>query len=109
MVIDYLKMEEEVFSAFKGGEGQLNAKMFFDQTNRILHGRLEPGSSIGYHKHETNSEIIYILEGEGKCLIDDGEETLKAGQCHYCPKGHSHSLINNSNADLIFFAVIPEQ
>lgn len=108
MKIDYNAMEMKEFPKFKDGEGALDAKMFFDGTNRILYGKLKPGSTIGYHKHETNSEIIYILEGNGKCLIDDTEETLKAGECHYCEKGHSHSLINNSDADLIFFAVVPE-
>ncbi len=27
----------------------------------------------------------------------------------YCPKGHPHSLVNDSDADLVFFAVVPEQ
>ena len=31
------------------------------------------------------------------------------GDCHYCPKGHTHSLINNSDEDLVFFAVVPVQ
>ena len=38
-----------------------------------------------------------------------GQETLTAGDCHYCPKGHSHSLINGGGEDLVFFAVIPQQ
>lgn len=29
--------------------------------------------------------------------------------CHYCPKDESNSLINDSNEDLIFFAVIQNQ
>ena len=109
MIIPYSTMEEEHFPSFKGGEGALEAKMFFDGLNRILHGRLVPGASIGLHTHEDNSEIIYILSGTGKVLYDDGEEVVTAGQCHYCPKGHSHSLINDSDADLVFFAVVPQQ
>ena len=70
---------------------------------------LDPGSSIGYHTHGTSSEIIYILSGTGKVKYDGGEEPLEAGQCHYCPKGHSHSLINNSDGPLEFFAVVPNQ
>ena len=53
--------------------------------------------------------MIYILQGEGKALYEDREEELYAGVCHYCPKGHSHSVINNSDEDLIFFAVVPQQ
>ena len=68
---------------------------------------LEP--SIGLHTHDTSSEIIYILKGRGKVLYDGGYEEVEEGLCHYCPKGHEHSLINDSDEDLIFFAVVPEQ
>lgn len=94
---------------FKGGKGNTFARMYVDGLGKIMRGRLEAGASIGMHKHETGSEIIYILSGNGKVLYDDTEEPLRAGDCHYCPKGHSHSLINNSAAELMFFAVVPEQ
>lgn len=109
MVLGFKDMQESVKEHFKGGEGALNAKMFDDGMNKILCGRLEPGSTIGYHLHDDSSEIIYILEGKGKVVLEDGEEAVTAGDCHYCPKGISHSLVNNSDADLIFFAVVPQQ
>ena len=83
--------------------------MFFDGNNRIIFGKLPVGGSIGEHTHETNSEIIYILEGKGTVLMDGEYEDVEAGVCHYCPKGHTHSLMNNSDAPLTFFAVVPEQ
>lgn len=109
MKVDFKSMEETVLPEFKGGKKNMFAKMHVDALGKIMHGRLEPGASIGMHAHETNSEIIYILNGKGRVLYDDTEEKLEAGDCHYCPKGHSHSLINDSGNDLIFFAVIPEQ
>ena len=109
MLLNFNSMEETVIPHFQGGEGATRAKMFVDERNRILHGILPPGSSIGYHTHETSSEIVYILSGAGKVKYDDGEETVEAGQCHYCPKGHAHSLINNSDGPLEFFAVVPQQ
>lgn len=109
MLIDFSAMESAVISHFLDGEGEIHAKMQVDERNRILHGVLPPGSTIGYHTHETSSEIIYILAGTGKVKYDDGEERLKAGDCHYCPKGHGHSLINNSEGPLEFFAVVPNQ
>ena len=84
-------------------------RIYNDELGKIMKGRLIPGASIGLHTHETNSEIIYVLEGQGKVLYDGAYETLSAGSCHYCPKGHAHSLINDSTADLVFFAVVPEQ
>ena len=112
MLIDFNSMEETVMPNFLDGEGALRAKMFVDERNRILHGVLEPGCSIGCHTHDTSSEIIYILSGTGKVLCDGACEPLSAGSCHYCPKGHEHSLINDNDADgenLEFFAVVPEQ
>ncbi len=109
MIIDFKNTEPTVMPNFKGGEKSLAAKMHFDGVNRILHGVLESGATIGLHTHETNSEIIYILKGNGKVLYDGEYETVEAGMCHYCPKGHTHSLINDSDSDLEFFAVVPEQ
>ena len=77
--------------------------------NKMMQGRLPAGASIGYHKHEGNCEMIFIVKGEGKVLYDDEENPIKAGECHYCPEGHSHSLINNSDNDLEFYAVVPKQ
>ncbi len=108
MILDFPNIKEERLPRFKGGEKEYIARMFVDEYNRIMYGRLEPGASIGMHLHDTSSEAIYILQGNGKVLIDDGEERVSAGQCHYCPKGHAHSLVNDSDADLIFFAVIPQ-
>ena len=110
MVIDFSNIELSVMPHFKGGEGDTKSRIFFDGMNKIMLGCLEPGCTIGYHCHDTSSEIIYILGGQARCLYDDGEEILSSGQCHYCPKGHSHSLINASATEpLTYFAIVPEQ
>ena len=109
MIIEFDKLEETRLPQFKGGEGDTIARMREDELGKIMYGRLEPGSSIGFHKHETNSEIIYILSGTADFLYDDGTEQTRAGGCHYGPKGHSHSMINNGDVDLVFFAVVPNQ
>ena len=108
MRLDFETMPFEDFPNFKGGEKEYKAKMYFDGTTRIMHGTLEQGASIGFHKHETNSEIMFFLAGKGKVLFDDGVEYVEAGQCHFCPKGHSHSLINESEEPLVFYACVPE-
>ena len=67
MLIDFNTMEEKELEHFKGGEKSFHAKMFTDDSNKIMRGRLEPGASIGLHTHEGNNEIVFILEGTGKC------------------------------------------
>lgn len=110
MKIDFESINEETIPNFKGGEKEFNAKFFFDGLNKVMKGRLVPGASIGTHKHETNSEIMYIISGRGYAVFDGGEKIyLKAGSVHYCPKGHSHCLVNDGDDELNFFAVVPEQ
>lgn len=109
MVIDFNAMEEKRMPEFKGGVGELIARMHVDENGKIMCGKLEPGSTIGLHTHDTSSEIIYILSGKADYIYDDTTESVSAGGCHYCPKGHTHSMINNGPEDLIFLAVVPEQ
>ncbi len=109
MLIDFSNIEEQVIPGFLGGEGTFRPRMRVDELGKIMRAVLEPGSSIGLHTHETSSEIIYILKGTGKVLYDGEYIPLKAGDCHYCPKGHAHSLMNDSGEYLEFFAVVPVQ
>lgn len=109
MIIDFDKIEFEKKTEFLGGNKNFYIRSFKDELNNIMCDRLEPGASIGYHKHAAGSEIIYIIKGHGKVLYDNIEERVEEGQCHYCPKGHYHSLINDSDSDLWFFAVVTQQ
>ena len=108
MLIDFKNMEENIVANMRGGEKEVALKAFSDGMNKIMMGKLIPGASVGLHTHETNSETIYILEGNGQVLYEGEYIPLTAGDCHYCAKGKSHSLMNNSEADLRFFAVVPE-
>ncbi len=109
MLINFDQLPENVVPHMRGGEGQFVNHMHTDENNKIMHGLLAPGCSIGLHTHDTSSEIIYILSGTGKVLCDGEYEPLSAGSVHYCPKGHEHSLINDSSeGNLVFLAVIPE-
>lgn len=108
MIIDFEHIEKKTLTGFKGGQGRLTMGAFSDEHVRIMELSLEPGSSIGLHTHAGNSEIIYILSGTGKVLYDGQYETLTPGSCRYCPEGHEHSLINDSQGPLRVFAVVPE-
>ena len=108
MKIEFAKMEEKLLPNFKGGEKNLGMRMFDDGACKIMRGRLEPGASIGLHTHEGNSEIIYVLSGSGAVKYDGEMLAIESGEAHYCPEGHEHSLINNSNDEMVFFAVVPQ-
>ncbi len=109
MKIQFDDMEEKRLLAFNGGEGVFLARMRVDEYGKILKGCLRKGCSIGLHTHSTSSESIYILSGEGIAVCDGVEERLRAGDCHYCPKGSAHTLRNEGEEALTFFAVVPNQ
>ena len=109
MNIDFNEMEFSVLPNFKGGEKELMAKMFFDGKNRIMKAKLVPGASIGMHTHDGSCEVIFVTLGRGSVIMDGEKSPVYEGLCHYCPEGHSHSLVNDSSDDLEFLAVVPAQ
>lgn len=109
MILNFDNMEEQVIPNFKGGEKEFKTHMYTDDSCKIMRAALAPGASIGLHTHESNCEIIFMLKGTGTVLYEDGKEILPAGSCHYCPKGRRHSLRNESDEEIEFYAVVPEQ
>ena len=66
------------------------------------HGRALPA-----HSHPEGEEIIYILNGHGRVLIDGEIEPVKAGCAVLFPKGKVHILENLSDEEMkvaCFFA-----
>lgn len=109
MLIDFNSIPLTVVPNMRGGEKEVHLRRYQDENGKIMRGTLIPGATIGPHVHDTSSEVIYILSGTGKVLYEGEYEPLSPGACHYCPKGKGHSLINDSDGDLDFLAIIPEQ
>lgn len=59
------------------------------------------------HWHSAEDEFVYILEGEVILVTDDGEETLKAGDCAGFKSGdrNGHHLQNRSDAPAVLLEV----
>lgn len=67
---------------------------------------LGKGSEVGYHLHDEDIEIYYILSGKA-VYNDDGEEAcLSAGDVTYTPVGSSHAIKNVEDEDLVFMVII---
>jgi len=107
MKINFDEIALQNLEHFKGGEGTMAANMYVDDTARILRGVLQPGCSIGMHKHEGSSEAVYIISGTGTMLYEGTKEELSAGNVSYCPEGHSHSLVNTGSEPLVFVGFVP--
>ncbi len=69
---------------------------------------LPPGAwSSQRHWHEHEDEFVYVLRGEVVLVTDEGEETLRAGDCAGFRAGdpNGHCLQNRSRADAVIIEV----
>ena len=103
MLLDFNHMKEISVEGMNGGNGTVFAKMYMNQSGKIIVSRIAPHSSIGEHIQATSDDINYVLSGVGKAFCDGIEEELHAGVCHYCP------IINTGDEDLILFSVVSEK
>ena len=105
-MLNFAQMKWMDIPHMNGGEGIVNAAPFTDEQVKILRGVLKKGCSVGLHKHTDDCEIVYVLKGTARCLLDGVEEIVGPGQCHYCPKGSSHMVENAGEEDLQVFNVV---
>ena len=107
--IDFNSMEVDTMSNFKGGDGDIYMKMLVDGRNKFMYCTIPSGSSVGNHTHETDMEIVYVLQGEASIVFDGVEQVYTKGMAHYCQKGHGHTISNKSEEDLVTYNVVAPQ
>ena len=96
----------------RGGDGITEITNFVTPEDLNDKGRLfanitlKPGCSIGYHVHENESELFYLIKGEALYNDNGTECTLRVGDVTICPAGSGHSIANNGQEDLELCAVI---
>lgn len=101
-----------------GGKGTLSGEYAFardkaqkdEAIKEISWLTLQPGDSIGYHKHIGNEDTYVIISGQGTFKDRDGKDyPVKAGDVTIVRKGESHGLANTGKEPLVFVDVIAEQ
>src|SRR3989339_1482272 len=60
---------------------------------------LKPKEEIGIEVHSDNDQFFRIEKGEGKCIIDGNEYSLKDGVAIIVPSGANHNIINTSETE----------
>lgn len=67
---------------------------------------LEPGNyAYGYHYHEANEEVFYIISGIGTVRTPKGEITVKTGDAITFPAGPdgAHVISNGSETEKLVY------
>ena len=72
--------------------------------------KLEPGCSIGVHKHAANEETYVFISGTGIYTDTDGKTyEVAPGDMTVTSKGESHGLANNGKTPLVWVGVIAQK
>ena len=97
----------------RGGKGSVFFNHVISSEEFGDHGRLfarlvfPPGSSIGWHVHEGETEPYYIIAGEGIYTDSDGSKhVVRKGDCCIIEEGHGHCIENNGTEDLELIALV---
>ena len=96
----------------RGGNGTVELTSFATPAELNDKGRLfanitlKPGCGIGYHVHENDSELFYLMKGEVLYNDNGVEQVLTAGDVMVCPAGTGHSIANNGTETAEVIAVI---
>ncbi len=102
----------ELRERMRGGIGEIQIRNLFQQGDLKGKSRLfaeitiPVGGSIGYHQHEQEEEIFYLISGQGR--VKDGEEwkEMNVGDALVTGGGAGHAVENTGNHPLVIMAVI---
>ncbi len=67
---------------------------------------LKKNCGVGWHVHEGDGEIYYILEGEAEYDDNGTKVSLKAGDMTITSAGEGHAITNLKDEPVVFLALI---
>lgn len=112
MIKKFDDFNTELRDNMRGGDGTVIVSSFVSAEELNNKGRLfgkivlKPGCGIGYHIHETDSELFYIIKGTAVYDDNGTKTTVSAGEVTLTPAGTGHSIKNETNEDVELIALI---
>ena len=103
---------EERFE-MRGGTGSVRIEHLFEPgtemkapTRLCARLLLEPGVSIGFHRHENEEELFFIVRGSGEIDDNGSVRQVNSGDAVLTGNGAGHAVKNTGDDTLEILAVI---
>ena len=101
IVRNFLETPSEIKSIHEGKGTSKTTRVFngtdFDTPLRFIdYLEMEPGSSIGNHRHGENEEVYVVLSGSGVMVVNDERRAVKTGDVILNKPGWVHGLENTA-------------
>ena len=112
MIKRNIDMQKEVRERMRDGTGVVEIVHIYRQeelrgkTRLFARLRMPPGSSIGYHTHEGEEEVYYILQGTATVTDQGVTSSVGPGDAVLTGGGGGHSIANQGSEHLELLAVI---
>ncbi len=87
MRIDWNAERELLVPNLNGGRGQVAARLCPLDCGKALWSRLPAGASIGEHRHETSTDVNFVLAGRGRAVTDGVPEPIAPRRLPRLQKG----------------------
>ena len=106
------EMTTYVRERIRDGNGAITLLRMFPEEEQPAKCRLfsiltlEKGCSVGWHTHDDETEVYYIMEGEAESNDDGVIHTLRPGDVTVTGKGGGHSIINKRDEPMRMLAVV---
>ena len=96
-----------------GGTGEVEmhqllrgADEMYGKGRLFNHVVLAPGTELGWHVHDGDGEIYFIIRGTGEYNDNGTITTVSAGDVSFVGSGEGHSIKNTGTEPLEFVALI---
>lgn len=112
MIKKFEDFKTELRENMRGGDGTVTVTSFVSAEELNEKGRLfgkitlKPGCGIGFHIHEKDSELFYIIKGTAVYDDNGTKTTVSAGNVTLTPAGTGHAIKNEGEEDVELIALI---
>ncbi|UDQ98918.1 cupin domain-containing protein [Lentisphaerota bacterium WC36G] len=107
---DYISMLK---NGVQGGKGEVKIEPLWLPNDELKSNikflarvTIPQGASIGFHQHDNEEEIYYILSGEGVAKDNNDEHKVCVGDSILTRCGEKHSISCTSKEPLVMTATI---
>ncbi|MBS7546136.1 cupin domain-containing protein [Ancylobacter oerskovii] len=67
-----------------------------------------PGGHVREHAHDRSEEIIFVLHGRGRAVIDGAEHPMRPGSALFLGRHRRHMFVNEGDENLVFtWTIVP--
>jgi quercetin dioxygenase-like cupin family protein len=72
----------------------------------LVRVRMPAGQGHDFHRHPSQEEIIYVIDGIAEQWVGRRKRRLRAGEIAFIPKNEVHAIYNTSKAPMTFLAIL---